>query len=252
VISLADTLNLEFALIHTDRHVRPSRPITRSTSPVQSDAATVASSVTLNSRSVHGRTDSTVSVHTSTDASEQTGQVFQKLPVHHLGLTHLQEPSGTRSEGSHLSAAPSVYGDSDSEDESISRPVMEVDVSGVSLVGQVKGKTAIVLDDMIDGCQSFLQAANHLARQGGAKRVYLIATHGLLSGDALQEIEDSAAVHAVVVCNTFPINGNRATASSKLHTIDVSGVLSEAIRRTHPQRREHIIPVQQGILDSGG
>ncbi|KAI9089611.1 phosphoribosyltransferase-like protein [Phlyctochytrium arcticum] len=102
----------------------------------------------------------------------------------------------------------------------------------LTLVGNVKGRICFMLDDIIDGTHSFLDAAEHLKRCG-ASTVVIIATHGILSANAVQEIHDSAAVDAVVVTNTYPIPAAKRDITKKLHFIDVSGVLSEAIRRTH-------------------
>ncbi|KAI9225564.1 MAG: phosphoribosyltransferase-like protein [Piptocephalis tieghemiana] len=107
----------------------------------------------------------------------------------------------------------------------------------VSLVGDVEDKVALIVDDMIDGCHSFLEAAEHLQTKCGARKVYIIATHGILSGDALAQIEACQAVDAVrlflVVTNSYPIPESKRQTSSKLHVIDISAVLAEAIRRTH-------------------
>lgn len=59
---------------------------------------------------------------------------------------------------------------------------------------------------MIDSTTSFLDAARHLVDKCGAKKVYLIATHGILSGNALQEVENCDAVHAVIVFKILFMN----------------------------------------------
>ncbi|KAJ3114029.1 Ribose-phosphate pyrophosphokinase 1 [Phlyctochytrium bullatum] len=103
----------------------------------------------------------------------------------------------------------------------------------LTLVGSVKDKVCFVVDDVIDGTHSFLDTAEHLKRCE-ARRVVLIATHGILSNDGLKEIEDCDAVDMIAVTNTYPIaEQKRAMSPTKLKVIDVSGVLAEAIRRTH-------------------
>ncbi|KAG5460941.1 MAG: phosphoribosyl synthetase-associated domain-containing protein [Olpidium bornovanus] len=67
---------------------------------------------------------------------------------------------------------------------------------GLTLIGDVTNKVVFILEDIIDGVQSFLDAADH-AVDCGASRVYLVATHGILSGDALSEIEACNSVHRV-------------------------------------------------------
>jgi ribose-phosphate pyrophosphokinase len=66
----------------------------------------------------------------------------------------------------------------------------------------------------------------------GAAKVYIIATHGVLSGDSIQKIEACDSVHRLVVTNTFPIPKEKMDQSSKLELIDISNTLAEAIRRT--------------------
>ncbi|TPX65603.1 ribose-phosphate diphosphokinase [Spizellomyces sp. 'palustris'] len=102
----------------------------------------------------------------------------------------------------------------------------------LTLVGDVKDKICFMLDDIIDGTHSFLDSSEHLKRCGAFK-VYIIATHGILSGNAVQEIEECDAVDEVIVTNTYPFPDWKVAASKKLHFIDISGVLAEAIRRTH-------------------
>lgn len=88
------------------------------------------------------------------------------------------------------------------------------------------------LDDLIDGSHSFIDTCEHL-KICGAGKVYIIGCHGILSGHSLEEIEDSKCVDGVIVTNTYPISRERIKTSKKLHVIDLSGVLAEAIRRTH-------------------
>ncbi|KAI9027596.1 phosphoribosyltransferase-like protein [Phycomyces nitens] len=104
---------------------------------------------------------------------------------------------------------------------------------GITLVGDVKDKIVFLTDDMIDSCGTFLNAADHLVGKCGAARVYLIATHGVLSGDAIERIEACESVYRLVVTNTFPIPEAKAQHSTKLVMIDIAMTLAEAIRRTH-------------------
>ncbi|KAJ2079517.1 ribose-phosphate pyrophosphokinase 1 [Coemansia sp. RSA 988] len=103
----------------------------------------------------------------------------------------------------------------------------------ITLVGDVRGKLVLLLDDMIDLPSSFLTAAEHLMVHCGARAVYIVASHGLFSGSSLGEVEVCPYVHKVIVTNTFPIPDELTSASSKLIQIDVAPVLAEAIRRNH-------------------
>ncbi|KAJ2748109.1 ribose-phosphate pyrophosphokinase 1, partial [Coemansia nantahalensis] len=103
----------------------------------------------------------------------------------------------------------------------------------ITLIGDVRGKLVLLLDDMIDHPSSFLTAAEHLMVQCGARAVYIVASHGLFSGSSMGEIEVCPYVHRVIVTNSFPIPDELTSASSKLVQIDVAPVLAEAIRRNH-------------------
>lgn len=104
------------------------------------------------------------------------------------------------------------------------------EVSRMVLVGDVSGKVAILVDDMADTCGTLGLAAQILMEKG-AKSVYAIVTHGILSGNAIQVINDSVLTR-VVVTNTIP-HEDKKELCPKLDTIDISATLAEAIRRTH-------------------
>ncbi|KAF5374751.1 hypothetical protein D9758_000293 [Tetrapyrgos nigripes] len=103
-------------------------------------------------------------------------------------------------------------------------------VSRMVLVGHVKDKTAILVDDMADTCGTLTLAARHLAEAGVAKS-YAIVTHGILSGNALEAIEASA-LEKLIVTNTLPQEANKAKCG-KIQVIDIGVVLGEVIRRSH-------------------
>lgn len=100
----------------------------------------------------------------------------------------------------------------------------------INVVGDVGGKIAIMVDDMIDDVQSFVVAAEVL-KERGAYKIYVLATHGLLSSDAPRLIEDSF-IDEVVVTNTIPHEIQKMQCH-KIKTVDISVLLSEAIRRIH-------------------
>jgi ribose-phosphate pyrophosphokinase len=104
------------------------------------------------------------------------------------------------------------------------------EVSRMVLVGHVKGKTAILVDDMADTCGTLCLAARQLS-EAGASKVFAFVTHGILSGNALQSVTDSA-LEKLIVTNTLPQEANRA-ACSKIEVIDIGVVLGEVIRRSH-------------------
>ncbi|MGH0151498.1 UNVERIFIED_CONTAM: hypothetical protein FKN15_052685 [Acipenser sinensis] len=85
-------------------------------------------------------------------------------------------------------------------------------------------------DDIIDDVDSFLAAADTL-KERGAYKIYVMATHGILSCDAPRLIEESA-INEVVVTNTIPHEIQKLQCP-KIKTVDISMILSEAIRRIH-------------------
>ncbi|KAH9811409.1 phosphoribosyltransferase-like protein [Melampsora americana] len=99
------------------------------------------------------------------------------------------------------------------------------------LVGDVRGKNAILLDDMIDTGETLSLAAKEL-HEAGAKAVYAIISHGLLSGDAMTKLA-SLPVLRLVVTNSIDQVRHLDQASGQLEVMDLSPVLAESIRRTH-------------------
>ena len=98
------------------------------------------------------------------------------------------------------------------------------------LIGDVKGKIAIILDDMIDTAGTLTQAAGAL-KQNGADAIYAAATHGVLSGPAIDRINGSV-IEEVLLTDTIPL-GERADRTSKIKVLSVAPLLAEAIRRIH-------------------
>nr|XP_037285118.1 ribose-phosphate pyrophosphokinase 2 [Rhipicephalus microplus] len=104
------------------------------------------------------------------------------------------------------------------------------EVASMVLVGDVKDRIAILVDDMADTCGTIVHAADKLM-EAGASKVYAILTHGIFSGPAISRIND-ACFEAVVVTNTIP-QDQHMKECPKIQCIDVSMILAEAIRRTH-------------------
>lgn len=98
------------------------------------------------------------------------------------------------------------------------------------LIGDVTGKTAIILDDMIDTAGTLTQAAKAL-KDHGAKAIYACATHPVLSGPAIERINDSD-IQEVVIADTIPLE-EKAAACQKIKVLSVAELLAEAIRRIH-------------------
>jgi len=100
----------------------------------------------------------------------------------------------------------------------------------IYLVGDVSGKVAIMVDDIMDDVKNFVNAAQVL-KDNGACKVYAMATHGILSREAPKLIEESC-IDEVVVTNSVPHDTQKAK-TAKIKTVDISILLAEAIRRIH-------------------
>ncbi|MFQ3573822.1 MAG: ribose-phosphate pyrophosphokinase [Thermodesulfovibrionales bacterium] len=100
------------------------------------------------------------------------------------------------------------------------------------VIGDVKDKEAIILDDMIDTAGTTTQAAEALL-ENGAKKVYAACTHGVLSGPAIDRINRSP-LEEVVVTDTIPM-GDKVSRCKKLKVLSVAPLLAEAIKRIHDE-----------------
>jgi ribose-phosphate pyrophosphokinase len=98
------------------------------------------------------------------------------------------------------------------------------------LIGDVRDKAAIILDDMIDTAGTLTQAAKAL-KEHGAKSIYACATHGVLSGPAIDRI-NASDIEGVLITDTIPL-GEKAERTTKIKVMSVAELLAEAIRRIH-------------------
>lgn len=104
------------------------------------------------------------------------------------------------------------------------------EAKAMNIIGEVQGKLAVVMDDMIDTAGTLTEAAKAL-KDHGASEVWACATHAVLSGPAVGRLKDSP-ISRVVVTNTIPL-GEAAVASGKIVSLSVARLLGEAIRRIH-------------------
>lgn len=100
----------------------------------------------------------------------------------------------------------------------------------MNVIGDVKGKTCIIYDDMVDTAGSLCNAANALVEVGGAKAVYACATHGVLSGPAFERINNSV-LNELVVHDTIPVKDK--ALSDKIKMLDVAPIFARAIAHIH-------------------
>jgi ribose-phosphate pyrophosphokinase len=97
------------------------------------------------------------------------------------------------------------------------------------VIGDVRGRDVILLDDIIDTAGTICQAVSAL-KEEGARRVLASCAHAVLSGPALKRLEESA-IEEVVVTNTIPLRGEQR--SPKVTVLSVASLLAEAIHRIH-------------------
>ncbi|HTR03279.1 MAG TPA: ribose-phosphate pyrophosphokinase [Thermoanaerobaculia bacterium] len=100
----------------------------------------------------------------------------------------------------------------------------------LNVVGEVEGKDALILDDIIDTAGTLVQAEEALRRQG-ARRTYAAAVHGVFSGPALERI-DASGLQSLLVSNTIPVEAAMARCP-RIRALSVAPLLGEAIQRIH-------------------
>lgn len=112
------------------------------------------------------------------------------------------------------------------------RRLNDTDTEVMHIMGEVKGKNAIIVDDIVATAGSLVEAAAALKRQG-AKDVYAAITHPVLSGPAIERIKKSD-ITELAVTNTIPVNKDKHIP--KIKVLSIAGLLSEAITRIHTER----------------
>ena len=100
----------------------------------------------------------------------------------------------------------------------------------MNIIGEVRGKTAIILDDMVDTAGTLTQAAMAL-KSRGTSGIHACCTHPVLSGPAIERIETSP-IDGLVVANTIPLN-DKAKDCEKITVLSVAELLGETIKRIY-------------------
>lgn len=103
----------------------------------------------------------------------------------------------------------------------------------MNIIGNVEGKTCILLDDMVDTAGSLVGAAKAIVEIGGAKEVYACASHGVLSGPAIERIENSC-IKELLLLDTIPYPENTQPCD-KIKYMSVAPVFAEAIQRVYEE-----------------
>lgn len=103
-------------------------------------------------------------------------------------------------------------------------------IAEVNIIGDIRGKEAIILDDIVDTAGTMAEVARALVQQG-AKKVWACATHGVLSGPATKRIQDSP-LERLLITDTVPLDGKRSECP-KIEVLTVASLLADAIKRIH-------------------
>lgn len=99
------------------------------------------------------------------------------------------------------------------------------------VVGDVKGKTCLIVDDLVDTAGTLAKGSQALMKNG-AKEVYAAAAHGVLAGPAMERLENSPIKELIITDSIF-LNGKK---SNKIKVLSVAALLGEAIKRIHEER----------------
>lgn len=101
------------------------------------------------------------------------------------------------------------------------------------LIGEVQGRTVLIVDDLADTCHTLIKAAN-LCMSHGAERIIALVTHGLFATDqkALERLEKASCIGEIIVSNSLPMD-KPLSMMPKVRVLDAAPLLAEAIRRIH-------------------
>jgi ribose-phosphate pyrophosphokinase len=167
-------------------------------------------------------------------------QGFFDIPVDHLpGVPILAEYFLSKEVGEVVVVSPDLGGVTRARDlaERIGAPLAIIDkrrpapnvAEVMNIIGEIDGKTVVMIDDIIDTAGTITLGANALIERG-AKDVYACCTHAVLSGPAIERLENSV-IKEVIVTNTIPLPP--AKKIDKIKTLSVAPLLGEAIIRIH-------------------
>lgn len=230
VTALADSLKINFAMIHTDRRRTQDNYAKKKALKLLSKNRKYSNNSAGRPKKIH-------------DEDEEEDNIVSEMQTARIVKGHVvdddypTEPANGSS-SSHLETSSILdsdalggsYDANNSDDDDVTEDTQE---KLITLVGDVNNKVAIILDDMIDKPSSFIAAAEHLRLNCGAKAVYVVGTHGIFSDSCLESLNESECIDKIVVTNTYPITEENIKKHAKLVVIDVSPIFAECIRRDH-------------------
>ena len=101
-----------------------------------------------------------------------------------------------------------------------------------SVIGDIKGKNALIFDDEVDTAGSIMETVR-VVKEFGAKDVYVGCTHGVLSGPAIERIQKSA-LKELVITNTIPLTKEKQIP--QIHVLSIAPLFAEAIKRLNESK----------------
>ena len=111
------------------------------------------------------------------------------------------------------------------------RRISGEETEAMNILGDIKGKNLIIIDDLVATASSLVEAAAALKKQGG-KEIYAAITHPVLSGSAIKRINDSV-IKKLFVTNTIPVENGKK--HKKIEVLSIAPLLAEAIKRIHDE-----------------
>lgn len=103
----------------------------------------------------------------------------------------------------------------------------------MNIIGEVENRDALLLDDMIDTAGTITQAAEAIKKRGG-KRILAACTHGVLSGKAIERLNNSV-IDEIIMTDSIPLNDKYKECKKKITVLSVAPLLGEAIKRIHQE-----------------
>ena len=103
----------------------------------------------------------------------------------------------------------------------------------MNIIGDIKDKHVILVDDMVDTAGTLCNGAKALVERGGCKSVIACATHGVLSGPAIERLQNSV-IDKLILLDTIPVEGDKAI--DKIEVLTVANLFAEAIHRIYDER----------------
>jgi ribose-phosphate pyrophosphokinase len=107
----------------------------------------------------------------------------------------------------------------------------------MEIIGNVEGKIAILVDDIIDTAGTIVKAAEALKRRG-ATAIYACATHGVLSGPAIDRLKESC-IKQLILTDTIPLSDEKKI--EKINVLSIAPLFAEALRRIHSEHSVSIL-----------